>query len=264
MSPSVKKIYKKLFKPNSSLTPFACSVCDTKNITFNRFPDKYLKQFDNAGFEHSIFLFETLNILQYACSNCGSPDRDRLYSIYLNTLFGNAQLDTYMVLDIAPTKILSEFLLKHIPKNNYRTADLFMEGVDDKVDLQNMDIYEDNLWDLVICSHVLEHVDDDIKALREIYRVLKPGGKAILMAPINLGLKESVEADVNKAYSEQERWRHFGQDDHMRLYSKKDFVNRIESVGFGLKQLDMSHFGAEKYKTYGLNEKSVLYIGEKI
>jgi len=264
MSQIVKKIYKKLFKPATRTTPYVCVVCNSKNISFNRIPDKYLKQFDNAGFEHSIFLFETLNILEYACSNCGSPDRDRLYGIYLNKLLANTQLDNYKVLDIAPTKNLSDYLLRHIPKENYRTADLFMEGVDDKVDLQNMDIYTDDQWDLVICSHVLEHVEDDQKALKEIYRVLKPGGKAILMAPINLGLDKSVEAEVNKNYTEIERWRHFGQEDHMRLYSKKDFVERIESAGFNLKQLDVSHFGTQVYSTNGLNERSVLYIGEKL
>jgi ubiquinone/menaquinone biosynthesis C-methylase UbiE len=91
---------------------------------------------------------------------------------------------------------------------------------------------------LVICSHVLEHVPDDIQALSEIYRVLKKGGVAILMAPINLGLEKSFEAEKDKHYTVSERWKYFGQDDHERLYSKNDFIQRIKSVGFNLEEIE--------------------------
>lgn len=96
-------------------------------------------------------------------------------------------------MDIAPTEHLKNYLNSKVLAQNYRSADLFMKDVDDNVDIQAMDIYPDNSWDLVICSHVLEHVPDDIKALSEIYRVLKKGGVAILMAPINLGLEKVLK-----------------------------------------------------------------------
>ena len=245
-------------------TPYSCSVCDQDNIYFNPLAQKYHRQFYNAGFIHSIYLFETLNIFDYACSNCNAPDRDRLYALYLNDIFSNTDTRTISLLDIAPTENLSQYLLRNIKRENYRTADLMMEGVDDKVDIQDMHIYKTDMWDFVICSHVLEHVKDDSKALQEIFRILKPGGKAILMAPINLGLDKSYESEPNKKYSEEERWRYFGQDDHERLYSKNDFISRIESAGFKLHQLDINHFGATTFTQYGISKKSVLYIGEKI
>lgn len=258
-----KKIYQKVFKTNPK-TPYKCSVCGFNNITFKPLPEKYFRQLDDSGFIHSIFLFETLNLFNYACSNCNAPDRDRLYALYFNEYFKDLDINNFKLLDIAPVNHLSEFLLQFFPKKNYRTADLYMDGVDDKIDLQNMNIYEDNSWDFVLCSHVLEHVEDDVKALSEIHRILKPQGKAILMVPINLGLAQSIEADQTKTYTDIERWKYFGQDDHQRLYSKEDFISRIESVGFRLKQLDLNYFGEEVFKTYGINKKSVLYIGEKI
>lgn len=258
----LKKIYRQFFK-SSPKTPYKCSVCGNSNVEFKALPEKYLRAFDKAGFVHSIFLFETLNIFNYACSKCNAPDRDRLYALYLSELLKTAE-NNFMFLDIAPVTHLSDFILKYIPKKSYRTADLLMEGVDDNIDMQNMSVYNDNSYNFVLCSHVLEHVESDIKALKEIYRILKPGGKALLMAPINLGLKKSIEADLNKTYTEKERWRYFGQDDHLRLYSKNDFIDRIISVGFNLKPLDINHFGSETFKTYGINNKSVLYIAEKI
>jgi len=84
-----------------------------------------------------------------------------------------------------------------------------------------------------------------------------------LMAPINLGLEKSFEAEKDGQYTISERWKYFGQDDHERLYSKNDFIQRIKSVGFNLEELDKSYFGESVFKKYGISSGSVLYIGKK-
>jgi len=254
----LRKIKKKLSAPKGN---FSCSVCGKDNVRLNPLPEKYLRTFAKEGFIHSIFLFETLNLFEYSCANCAASDRSRLYALYLNDFFSKSK--EVKVLDIAPTEHLKNYLNSKVLAQNYRSADLFMKDVDDNVDIQAMDIYPDNSWDLVICSHVLEHVPDDIKALSEIYRVLKKGGVAILMAPINLGLEKSFEAEKDKRYTVSERWKYFGQDDHERLYSKNDFIQRIKSVGFNLEQLDKDYFGESVFKKYGITSGSVLYIGKK-
>lgn len=261
-----KKIYRILIKLKiiEKKTPFSCSVCKSDNVFFHALAQKYHRQFHKAGFIHSIYLFETLNLFDYACSKCNSPDRDRLYALYLDQFFKEVDLQIFKLLDIAPTQNLTNYLLKYLKKENYRTTDLMMAGVDDVLDVQDMNLYQDNTWDFVICSHVLEHVKDDVKALKEINRVLKPGGKAILMAPINLGLQQSCESDPSKEYTDTERWQYFAQDDHERLYSKQDFIDRILRSGFKLHQLDINYFGEDVFKAYGIDKKSVLYIGEKI
>jgi SAM-dependent methyltransferase len=112
------------------------------------------------------------------------PDRCRLYALYISKLLEQGLLQHgSSLLDIAPSRPLQSFL-RPIPDLKYQCADKFMEGVDFAVDVTQMDEISSDSYDMVICSHVLEHVDDDRKALSELFRILKPGGKSILMVPI--------------------------------------------------------------------------------
>jgi SAM-dependent methyltransferase len=125
----------------------------------------------------------------------------------------------------------------------------------------DMKIYADDQYDFFICSHVLEHVDDDKKALRELYRILKPGGQGILMVPVVLGLDEIDEDPA--VVDEGERWRRFGGDDHVRLYSKAGFVERVTGAGFLVHQYGKEFFGEELLTQAGITGQSVLYVVEK-
>jgi ubiquinone/menaquinone biosynthesis C-methylase UbiE len=107
----------------------------------------------------------------------------------------------------------------------YMTADL-MRPADMKIDITDIQLPE-NSFDIVYCSHVLEHVPDDRRAMREICRVLKPNGWAILMVPITA--EKTVEDP--SITDPHERLRLFGQDDHVRAYGP-DFVERLEEAGF--------------------------------
>ena len=169
------------------------------------------------------------------------------------------------MVDFAPSTPLSHFIRKQTARSgqavSYRTADMFMEGADDKIDITDMRAYSDNQFDFFICSHVLEHVTDDKKALRELYRILKPKGQGILMVPIVLSL-EQIDEDPS-IVDEGERWRRFGQFDHVRLYSKAGFVERVEESGFLLHQLGREYFGERLLARTGITNRSVLYVVEK-
>jgi SAM-dependent methyltransferase len=117
-------------------------------------------------------------------------------------------------------------------------------------------------YDFFICSHVLEHVTDDKKALSELFRVLKTGGSGILMVPINLRI-DKIEEDPN-VEDIGERWRRFGQDDHIRLYSKKGFVERVKEAGFTIHQYGVDFFGEHVFFQHGISPKSILYVAKKI
>ncbi len=244
------------------VTPYYCPVCAQKNVHFNQMSFSFFRKWDKYEFIHSVFLTETMNMEFYTCSNCGAGDRDRLYALYFNKV--NEQRsntnDTQKILDIAPAKQLTQFL-RTLKGYQVRTADLFMEGVDDKVDITNMDAYAENSFDVFICSHVLEHINNDIKAMEELYRVLKKGGWGIAMVPINLGLQEVYENAA--VQTEADRWKHFGQDDHVRMYSKQGFVNRLASVGFNVQQLGIAFFGEDEFIKNGIHPRSVLYIVNK-
>lgn len=163
------------------------------------------------------------------------------------------------LVDFAPSPSLQRYL-KGLPNISYRSADLMMEGVDDRIDITDMKSYKDNTFDFFICSHILEHVDD-VKALSELRRILKPGGRGILMTPIIN--KRGVFDEDMKVTDAAERWRRFAQDDHVRLYEKTEFISRVKAAGFKIHSLDGRHLGFFEFIKYGISLKSKLYIVEK-
>lgn len=234
-----------------------CPVSEQKQQGFLPLHESFLKAFDQHGFVHSIFQFETLNVLEYSCPQCYSSDRDRLYAAYLKKRINGAN---YNVLDFAPSPSFKKWMLSH-DNINYRTADLMLEGVDDKVDITNMHIYQDENFDIIICSHVLEHVEDDQKAVSELHRVLKKDGFAMLMVPIMLTLDDTLKKDTIQSVSE--RWKYYGQDDHVRMYSKSGFVNLLTEGGFEVEQVDALSLGQDEMNKIGVHPRSVLYIVKK-
>jgi len=118
----------------------------------------------------------------------------------------------------------------------YVTADLLSPLADVKTDVQNMN-FADASFDVVICNHVLEHVPDDRKAMREIRRILNPGGFAILQVPANTSMEKTYEDSSIQDPAERER--HFRQRDHYRLYGM-DYPQRLEEEGFSIRDADFA------------------------
>ncbi len=257
---SIKSIlFDKLKTTFYPIGEFDCSVCGSKNVQINPFPVSYLVQYHKYQNIHNPFFSETINFEHYSCANCGASDRDRLYGLYLNEYF-KRDLRKIKFLDIAPADALRSFI-KRFTQVHYRSMDLMMDDVDDKLDITNMDAYQEGQFDFFICSHVLEHIPDDLKAMHELFRVLKNGGKGIVMVPINLQLQTTLEdpncTDIAK------RWKYFGQDDHIRMYAKADFIHRLESVGFSVEQLGEDYFGKDTFIKNAIFSTSVLYIVNK-
>jgi predicted SAM-dependent methyltransferase len=213
------------------------------------------------GFIHPIESIETCNVAAYSCPACGSSDRERLYALYLDDRLAPAsQPKPALCVDFAPSPALSKKLRGHAWLH-YRTADLYRPGVDDQIDIMDMTCYGDESVDVFICSHVLEHVPDDRRAMRELRRVLKPGGFGIVMVPLVVGVDETHE-DLSIT-DPGLRWKYFGQGDHLRLYGRRDFVLRLEEAGFLVHQYGIEHFGTERFRQSGIHENSVLYIVER-
>jgi Methyltransferase domain len=115
------------------------------------------------------------------CPKCGSYERHRLQYLAIRDCFGSSASSETRMLHFAPEEFLRQIFSRQFAK--YETADLFMDGVDHKVDIQNLP-FEDGSYDLVFASHVLEHIRDDRQAIKEIRRILRPGGSAVLAVPI--------------------------------------------------------------------------------
>lgn len=160
------------------------------------------------------------------CPTCGSLERHRLFWVHLvNRVWPRLPEGKKDVLHIAPEPFLVD-LLKPRPDVNYVSGDLMMSASMAKMDLTDIAFW-DAQFDLIICSHVLEHIPEDIKAMREMRRVLRPGGILLVMVPM-YGEKTYEDFSITEP---KDRLAHFGQEDHVRKYGR-DIVGRLEEAGF--------------------------------
>lgn len=234
-----------------------CPICQEHDRGFSPLPEFYRINAEKYGYSH-FGKGEMTALDTYSCKNCGASDRERLYAWWLKRLyFRKVRRNTMTAIHFAPEIGLSNFVKRQGFFRDYQTADFTMQEVDHKVDLMNLP-FADEAYDFFICSHVLEHVSDDRKAIAELYRITKRGGKGILMAPIMTDLPKTIEDP--SITDEGERWRLFGQNDHVRLYSRNEYVERITAAGFHLEQFDIEYFGSCFFKKLGLKPSSVLYI----
>lgn len=165
------------------------------------------------------------------CPKCFSLERHRVLYLYMKQRTNNFKQNV-KILHIAPEKCFSE-VFKRKKSIEYISADLnpHMRKVMIKMDIQDIKL-PDNTFDVILCSHVLEHVPDDRKAMQELYRVLKPDGWAIIQVPIDKRLKKTFEDDsIN---TEKLRKKYYGQEDHLRLYGM-DYIKRLQEAGFKMK-----------------------------
>lgn len=234
-----------------------CEVCGREGSKLY-LPINPIFKKEQIKYGYSNTLPETLNAKEYVCKYCDSPDRERLCaSFFQQVLQRNVKLN---ILEIAPGKAMKSFFSKNFPYCNYYTTDLFMDEVDFKADIQDMSIIGDNSFDIVICFHVLEHVKSDHLALKEIYRILKKDGLALLLVPIDLRQKI---IDEEWGLSADENIRRFGQSDHVRKYSKEGFIKRISDAGFYVYQVDKKFLGKKSFYYNALSRTSTLYVGCK-
>lgn len=256
---SIDRIYVKFFG-------FFCPLCQHSFKRYLSLPSHYISDYLRAGGKLNPNNAETLNIKHYQCPTCQGADRDRLLFLFLESYLKINNSKYINILDIAPsyslTKAIKELLYSLSIKFDYRTADLYDPNVDDKVDVMDMNLYHNSTFDLLLCSHVLEHVKDDVKAMQEFHRVLSPNGQALLLVPINLD-QENIDEDPYLR-DEQEIIRRFGQANHVRQYSKSGFVERLINVGFTVHELGIKEFGNKTFKKYALTKTSCLYVCSKV
>jgi ubiquinone/menaquinone biosynthesis C-methylase UbiE len=163
------------------------------------------------------------------------------------------------ILHIAPEQAFFKFL-KSVNNKNYITFDLNSPLADIKGDICAMP-FEDNFFDFILCNHVLEHIVDDTKAMKELYRVLKRKGTAILQVPINVGRDKTFED--NNITTKKERIEKFGQYDHVREYGL-DYYRKLENIGFSVEKNNYaSKFNKNDINKYGIVRDEIIPICKK-
>ena len=187
-----------------------------------------------------------------------SLERHRLLWLYLKneTSFFKAKLK---VLHFAPeSALMNQF--KKLKNISYDTIDLNSPIADIKADICDLP-FLDNSYDLILCNHVLEHIVDDNKAIRELYRVLKKNGIGIFQVPIDYNRDTTFEdfSVTNK----KDRNKLFGQYDHVRIYGL-DFFDRLQKAGFSVEKCEYtSKFSKEDIIKFCLPKKEIIPICRK-
>ena len=241
----MKTIFK--FILNSLPRPFLIRLSYTARpfLAFFLKGDTYTDPIDGKSFK-SFLPYGYENQRENALSpSTLSLERHRLLWLYLKneTPFFSK---TLKVLHFAPEQAFYK-PFKKMTNLDYVTTDLNSPLADVKADICNLP-FKDNEFDVILCNHVLEHIPDDTKAIKELYRVLKVGGFGIFQVPQDLNRKITFEDD--SITDKKERAKIFGQYDHVRVYGR-DYFEKLRSVGFKVEEVDytatLSKKDIEKY-----------------
>lgn len=175
------------------------------------------------------------------CVRCGALERHRFVWLYFNKMTDLFDGRPKRVLHVAPEPTFEQ-RLKNRLGNAYITADLFDPRAMVQMDITDIQ-FPDDSFDVIYCSHVLEHVQDDKRALREFHRVLKRTGWALLMVPITADKTFEDPAIVDPSA----RLKIFGQGDHVRRYGP-DFEDRLREAGFQVTISRISDLTADTFR----------------
>jgi predicted SAM-dependent methyltransferase len=190
------------------------------------------------------------------CPMCASRDRERLLYLFLLNKT-NVFAKPLRLLHVAPEARVND-KLRQTAALDYLTADISSQHVMVEVDITQIQ-FPDDSFDAIICNHVLEHVVNDQKAMSELYRILKPGGWAILQVPLSTTLKRTYE-DFSITSTEG-REKAFGQGDHVRIYAE-DYKDRLARAGFKVNVFkwftEPENFGGRR-NAFGLNKEEGIF-----
>jgi len=193
------------------------------------------------------------------CPGCGAQARQRLMFFFLKNKT-DIFTKPHRVLHFAPEASL-EKLLRKSANINYLSADLESHRAMESIDMTHIG-YPEGTFSAILCSHVLEHIPQDLTAMAELYRVLARGGWAILQVPLDYNREKTYE-DFSVT-NPQERARLFGRFDHCRIYGR-DYKDRLEQAGFDV-TVDkyVQTFSADEVEKYGLEDWENVYFCRKL
>jgi SAM-dependent methyltransferase len=233
-----------------------CPFCEK---TFSRFkPTGALdRPFWRSSEGLELLKSREINVANATCPKCRSGERQRLLYFYLMDKIDFFNQKGIKLLDVAP----DDFLLGKVFSKvdiDYISIDIAPARNPSQImDIINLE-FENNTFDAIICLHVLEHIPEDMKAMEELYRVLKPGGWSILQVPIWAFETVEVAGSTKDQYLDL-----YGHSDHVRRYGF-DYKERLEKAGFVVNVDQFSRkLGPEFRQRYGLFETEDIFYCTK-
>ena len=192
------------------------------------------------------------------CPGSLSLERHRLLWLYLKNKT-DFFTKNYKMLHIAPEQCFYK-IFRGMKNLDYTTGDYNSPIADVHFDLHQAP-FEDNTFDVIFCNHVLEHVEDDAQCMRELYRMMKPGGWGIFQVPLDVTREKTYEDPT--ITSEADREIHFWQKDHVRLFGL-DYKNRLAAAGFKVTVDDyINQLSSDEVEKYRLPAGEMLYVCRK-
>ena len=245
------------FLPRKFLIKYSFLITPILRIIFRG--KKYTDPIDDSNYSKFLsYGYKTVR-KNALCPGTLSLERHRLLWLYLDreTNFLSSNLK---VLHVAPEQVFYK-KFKKLKNWEYFTFDLNSPIADIKGDLISTN-FKDEYFDLIICNHVLEHIEDDKSALDEMYRILKYNGISILQVPINVKRENTFEDLSIKSKIQREKY--FGQYDHVREYGL-DFKDRVAQAGFKVEMINYSKkISQDLVIKYGLMKDDLIPIGKKL
>lgn len=233
---------------------YRCPICNDSRLPLKQVGSNFpiLKELDVIGAGSRL----------QKCHGCNSTDRDRLVFIYLRDYIRvfSPESKIKKILHVAPEHCIAKMFLEQ-KEISYMPIDSMEQGYEyhdyvQKMNVLDLDV-ESNTVDLLICNHVLQDIEEDTKTLREIYRVLKSGGKAILQVPISSISNHIIEDSSITENSEREAL--YGQRFHRRIYNESGFIHRVSSAGFKVNAVCISN----QYPDCSLNPIEKIFVAVK-
>ncbi len=189
-----------------------------------------------------------------------SLERHRLLWLYLQKKTSFFTQPNIEMLHIAPEQCFYHRFRKQA-NLKYLTGDIESPLADIHFDLHHVPL-EDNRFDVIFCNHVLEHVDDYMQCMRELYRIMKPGGWGIFQVPIDFNRAETYED--KSITSEEDRLQHYWQKDHVRLFGN-DYPQHLRNAGFEVEEVHLQQeIGKELATRYCLPEYEPIFVCRKV
>jgi SAM-dependent methyltransferase len=191
------------------------------------------------------------------CPVCQSLERHRLLWLFFTRRTSLFEATPKRLLHVAPERAFARHF-ERLAYLDYVTTDLFAQNVTVQMDICKLGCLEES-FDVILCNHVLEHIPDDRQAMRELYRVLKTGGWAVLLVPITVQKTFEDPSITDPA----ERERLFGQHDHVRRYGP-DYVHRLEEAGFAVKRIPATDMvAAARFRYFGIRGSEEIFLCTK-
>lgn len=228
---SLRPVVRRIFRGDSHF----CPVCESRVRFF--LPHKWSKRH-----------------LPVVCPICLSHPRHRQAWVFFKERTNLFEASPIHLLHFAPENIFTQ-KFRSIPGIQYLSVDLDSPHAMRRLDITSMD-FPVGSFDAIYCSHVLEHVPDDHNAMREMYRVLRPGGWAVVQLPVS----EVATHEDPSITDPRERLRLFGQCDHVRFYGL-DIRDRLREAGFDVQTIRGSDLASEgDRERFGFSGKSPLFL----